>query len=625
MSEDAAPRFPRRAGRRKTTGKRSPVPAGSSLRVATYTRISTDEVNQPYSLEAQADHLNRFLALRPEWSKVAEYTDQMSGSKLERPSLQRLLADIRAGKVDVVLVYRVDRLSRNMRHLQALIEVFEENQVSFTSATEPFDTSNSMGRMILNILGVFAEFERSSLIDRIRAGNAAKAARGEWVGGLAPFGYEVAAGKTLAVVESEATVVREIYRLFLDQNLGGLNIAKVINTAGHRTRNGRHWTADKVLDILRRPTYAGWIVHHDEAYPGLHPAIVDPATFEKVQVLLEQRGSAGQRRSDAADYKLAGLLRCTNCGGALVGERAKGQGGEYRYYVCRRRKLTSGVACASKRINADVLEIAVLETLIRVYRDYGLFSQAAEQAITAREAALPDTLARLATVEAELRRVQASIDRYLSAFEQGTMDAEVCQPRLRDLGAQLDDLSLSRNELRLIVDSPEPVMPSQVDVTSLADSLERRMRECTGADLKGLLKHLVDHIDVSPDAQVTPYLRVPHVGPVQLTQLALAPVSADVAPVKPVAVAVPGTTERLWKAGRIRDLVLQTMNDLEAEGRGPEFPVRELIAAVQHRQPDLKGDTVWRIINKDLCKPRLGQAHPDLVKPRRGVVRRRVT
>ena len=123
MSEQALPRFPKRSGKRKSSTKSAGSPLDGRVRVATYTRISTDEVNQPYSLEAQAEHLSRFLAMRPDWTLAREFTDQTTGSKLERPGLQKLLAAVRAGQIDAILVYRVDRFSRSLRHLQELIQV----------------------------------------------------------------------------------------------------------------------------------------------------------------------------------------------------------------------------------------------------------------------------------------------------------------------------------------------------------------------------------------------------------------------------------------------------------------------------------------------------------------------
>jgi site-specific DNA recombinase len=626
MSEtpEGLPRFPKRSGRRKSAAQAggSLLNAGGGMRVATYTRISTDEVNQPYSLEAQADHLNKYLSMRPEWSLVGQYSDQMTGSVMERPGLKKLLADVRAGKLDVILVYRVDRFSRKLHHIQDLLQVLEQEKVAFVSATEAFDTSNSMGRMVLNILGVFAEFERSSLIDRIRAGNAAKASRGEWVGGKPPYGYQVAEGKTLRIIESEAAVVRDIFRMAIDENMGGLNIAMALTQAGIRSR-GSEWTSKKVIAILRRPTYAGWIVHHDETYAGLHPAIIEPDTFEKVQALLDERGTPWDRRSASLEYKLSGLLKCTNCGSSMIAERTNsGSGNSYRYYICRRRKIVARTACHSPRINADVLEEAVLGSLVSVYRDYGLFTQAAERAIAAREESLPHTIEQLKAVDGEIAKVSASLNRYLAAFEAGTMDAAACGPRVSDLQHQLGTLTMRRNELQLVIDAPAPKLPSAKDTKVMAAALERELKERSGPALKALLATLIERIHVSPDRVITPYLRVPDIGPVEVDPVrALADSVEDPAVTEHVGIAVSVSSERLWLAGRTRDKVLEILSELEEAGEGPEFATSRLIDVTLQRWPELKRDSVWRIINKDLCRSRGGRPI-SLVKVRPAVVRR---
>lgn len=620
MTETTGPRFPKRSGRRAPKGRTaSTLLANGGTRVATYTRISTDEVNQPYSLEAQAEHLTRFMSLRPEWSKTAAYTDQATGSKIERPGLQRLLDDVRAGKIDVVLVYRVDRFSRSLRDLQDLIETLEDHDVAFISATEPFDTSNSMGRMILNILGVFAEFERAVLIDRIRSGNAAKASRGEWVGGKPPYGYEVTDGKTLKVIDSEASVVREIFRMCMDKNMGGLAIAMALNDAGYRSRGKTMWDSKKVIGILRRPTYAGWIVHHDETFPGLHPAIIDPDVFDKVQEILDERGTPWDRRSDAFDYYLTGLLKCTNCGSSMIAERTNsGSGNSYRYYICRRRKMVARTACHSPRISADVLEKAVMDALISVYSDYGLFTAAAERAIAARADTLPKTKERLAGVEAEIVQVESATQRYLAAFESGSMDPNLCGPRLAELQHQWDSLQAHRSELQAIIDAPEPVLPSKTDTKAMATGLKEQLRNLTGPELKNLLRLLIDRVLVSPDRIITPYVRVPDIGTARLADIDAA---AGDEPGDAIPVAVTVSSDRLWSAGRTRDKVLEAFSALEVRGLGPEISIPELIDEVLKSWPDLKRDSVRRIIDKDMCRSRGGRPI-SLVKGPNMVVRR---
>jgi site-specific DNA recombinase len=159
------------------------------MRVATYTRISTDEDHQPFSLDAQADRLGNYVASQDGWELVRTFTDQASGATTERPGLQRALAEAKVKQFDLLLVYRVDRFSRSVRGLALLLDELDKAGVDFRSATEPFDTTTPAGRMMVQMLGVFAEFERATIVDRVIAGMERKASRGGWCGGSRPFGY----------------------------------------------------------------------------------------------------------------------------------------------------------------------------------------------------------------------------------------------------------------------------------------------------------------------------------------------------------------------------------------------------------------------------------------------------
>ncbi len=164
--------------------------AARPMRVATYTHESRPtRSTQPFSLEAQAERLGSYVRSQEGWEVVGRFSDQMSGSTLERPQLQRALTEARLGRFDLLLVYRVDRLSRSVRGLAQILEDLDQANVVFRSATEPFDTGSPAGRMMVQMLGVFAEFERATIIDRVIAGMERKAAHGGWLGGTIPFGY----------------------------------------------------------------------------------------------------------------------------------------------------------------------------------------------------------------------------------------------------------------------------------------------------------------------------------------------------------------------------------------------------------------------------------------------------
>lgn len=205
-------------GQQTTT---SAAVSARSVRVATVTRISTDETNQPYSLDAQANGLAAFVASQPGHVITHRFVDQASGATLDRPGLQAALAAARAGEFDVLLVYRIDRLTRSIVGLMSIVEDLAASGVALRSATEPIDTNGPVGRMLLQLLGIFAEFERGLLIDRISKGFERKAARGEWLGGPGPYGYTLdSASKTLIPEPAEATVVRAIYAKYVEERLG---------------------------------------------------------------------------------------------------------------------------------------------------------------------------------------------------------------------------------------------------------------------------------------------------------------------------------------------------------------------------------------------------------------------
>jgi len=320
--------------------------------VAVLTRISTDELNQPYSLEAQAAGLDAFVASQPGHTITHRFVDQASGATLARPGLQAALAAAKTGQFDVLLVYRIDRLTRSIVGLMSIVEELDAAGVALRSATEPIDTQGPVGRMLLQLLGIFAEFERGLLIDRITKGFERKAARGEWLGGPGPYGYQLdSASKTLTVEAGEAAVVRAIYARYTDERSGAPGLAHWLNDTGRRSRRCRLWSTQTVLRVLRNPVYVGKIVHGEDLHEGKHEPILDKATFARAQLLL-QAGSAESPavRPNSSDYLLSGLLRCTACHGAYVGAGAHGRGGFYRYYVCRTGQAKGAHACAGPRI-----------------------------------------------------------------------------------------------------------------------------------------------------------------------------------------------------------------------------------------------------------------------------------
>lgn len=442
------------------------------VRVATYTRISTDEEHQPYSLEAQDGRLQSYIDSQPRWQRVGAFVDQMSGAKLDRPGLTNALRSAKAGRFDLLLVYRVDRLSRSVRGLAQILEDLDGARVAFRSATEPFDTSSAAGRMMVQMLGVFAEFERATIIDRVIAGMERKAARGGWCGGQTPFGYQVRDGD-LVVDTGEAALVPEIFRLYAHRRLGTRAIAAELNKHGRRSRNGRPWSHMTVMTILRNRTYVGEVFFRDTWHEGSHKPLVDREVFARVEAILVERGTdISKRASNSSDYLLTGLIVCNH----YVGTAARGRSARYRYYTCFSRQRYGNGACRADRLPADRLDDAVLQSLIDTYGDELLIEEAIKAAVTKVAIGSKQREAELQAVDTEPRKTEDTIERYLLAFETGTLTDVQCGERLESLSSRAAELRSRKDAVLDMQDGRTICQPSDNALTALRQRIADEVR-----------------------------------------------------------------------------------------------------------------------------------------------------
>ena len=234
---------------------------GQVTRVAFYTRISTDEDHQKYSLGAQSERLEAFCKAQygDDWRLHKLYRDTESGTHMNRPGLEEMLFDVGARAFDTLLVFRVDRLSRKVRELAQMVDELTKNGVALKSITEPFDTANAAGKMMLQMLGVFAEFEHATIVERTKVGMEKKAKGGKFVGGNVPYGFLLDPEKGLVINEDEALIVRKMFQMYAFGKEGSSAICNQLNEAGNRNRNGRKWGRRVILHMLRNPVYVGKI------------------------------------------------------------------------------------------------------------------------------------------------------------------------------------------------------------------------------------------------------------------------------------------------------------------------------------------------------------------------------
>ena len=480
------------------------------MRVATYTRISTDEEHQPNSLEAQATRLGSYIASQEGWELVRQFSDQMTGATTERPDLQRMLTEARAGRFDLLLVYRVDRFSRSVRGLAQLLDELDKAGIAFRSATEPFDTTTPAGRMMVQMLGVFAEFERATIVDRVIAGMERKAARGEWTAGGPPFGYRLdSASSHLVVVEDEAPLVPIVFDLYLTKRMGARAIANWLNERGHRTKYGKPWSHMSVLTVLRNRAYVGEVFFRDRYHKAPHPPLVDVEVFDAVQELRAGRGeNLSKRAANSSAYLLSGLVVCSTCGKRFVGNIAGGSRYRYRYYTCFTRQRYGKDSCPTDRLPAEELDRAVLDALLALYEEVDLFERAADAARQRASAERDRLLTELEAVEAELRKGDDAIERYLLAFEAGTLPEATCSKRLDAIAERAVELRARRVDLSAALED-EPRAPSEAQVAKVRKLILKAMTDGNMAERKVLMNALVHEVTVTSRADVVPVFRFP--------------------------------------------------------------------------------------------------------------------
>ncbi len=369
-----------------------------SIRCAIYTRKSTEEgLDQEFnSLDAQREAAEAYIqSQRHEgWVAVSERYDDggFSGGNMERPALKRLMADIEEGRVDSIVVYKVDRLSRSLLDFARLIEVFDQHEVAFVSVTQQFNTRNSLGRLTLHILLSFAQFERELISERTRDKMSAARKKGKWVGGTPILGYDLGEkGGRLVVNQSEAAQVRQVFETYLETG-SLLSTAVALNKRGWRMkswttrkgarRGGGLWSKENVRGLLTNLAYVGRVNYREKIYPGEHPAIVDEEVFERARKSLEDgRREGASRARNAYGYLLKGLVRCTSCGSSMTPTTTmKRNGRSFRYYMCVKARKSGRDACPVRSVPAEQLERFVVERVRAIARDPELLDEVVSKA-----------------------------------------------------------------------------------------------------------------------------------------------------------------------------------------------------------------------------------------------------
>ena len=408
----------------KNNGNTTGAPA--TVRCAIYTRKSTEEgLGQDFnSLDAQRDSGEAYIRSQAGegWTLLADQYDDggYTGANMERPALRRLLADAKAGKVDCVVVYKVDRLTRSLFDFARIVEVLDKHGVSFVAVTQQFNTTTSLGRLTLNILLSFAQFEREIISERTRDKQVLARKRGKWTGGHLPLGYNLEAG-CLVVNAEEADRVRQIFEWYLEgQTVYGI-VAKCTDLGWHNkqwtTKNGKVYGGHPmckchVYTMLANPLYAARIRADGEVVAANHARAVEDRTFDLVQEKLkENTRNPGTQHRPRLESLLRGLLYCSCCGSAMSPSYSSSKDRRYRYYVCIRATQRNGTGCTTRAVSAAVVEEAVIESV----RHFVLAPKVVEEAARAARQRLTEELNRhreeLKSVNVRVRNAKSQVAR----------------------------------------------------------------------------------------------------------------------------------------------------------------------------------------------------------------------
>ena len=393
----------------------------AAVRCAIYTRKSTDEgLDQVFNtLDAQREASEAFInSQRHEgWAALSQRYDDggYTGANMDRPALKRLLSDIESGVANCVVVYKVDRLTRSLLDFARIMEVLDKQGATFVSITQQFNTTSSLGRLTLNILLSFAQFEREMISERTRDKMGAARRKGKWVGGNLILGYDVAAqGGSLVVNEDEAARVREIFRMYLDYG-SLIPVIEDLDRRGWRlkawkTREGREvggsqFTKNKLYNLLTNVTYAGKVDYGGKIYSGEHKRIVDDETFAKVQETLRSNGRRGGRNvRNKYSALLKGIVRCDTCDAGMIHTYTKKQNRLYRYYVCVNAHQRGWNQCQTRAVSAQALESAVVAQLRGIGHNPAMLGEVVRQINDHRRQGIAELEKEKVVVEQELEK-----------------------------------------------------------------------------------------------------------------------------------------------------------------------------------------------------------------------------
>lgn len=404
-------------------------------RAALYIRVSTmEQAKEGYSIPAQTDKLKAFAKAK-DMAVTKIYTDPgFSGAKMERPALQEMISDIQNKKIDVVLVYKLDRLSRSQKNTLYLIEdVFLKNNVDFISMQESFDTSTPFGRATIGMLSVFAQLERDTITERMHMGRTERAKQGYYHGsGIVPLGYDYVDGE-LIINDYEAQIIQEIYDLYVNQGKGQQYITKrMVAKYPDKVK-----TLTIVKYALTNPLYIGKISWDGKVYDGHHTPIIDKSMYDKAQEIIARKAQKGGEQHGNQLGLLLGITYCGKCGAKVFRYVSGGRKYRYNYYMCRSVKkmlpsLVKDWNCKQPSLRQEVVEKKVIDSLKSL--DFKKIERELKQVEN-------KTKSKITTINNQISKKHNEKQKILDLYQYGTFDVTMLNERMKKIDNEINALT----------------------------------------------------------------------------------------------------------------------------------------------------------------------------------------
>lgn len=518
-----------------------------SKRVAIYCRVSTvEQAEEGYSIDSQYQNIKEYCE-REGHEIYKLYEDRgISGKNISnRPGIKKLLEDAKNNKFDLVLSWKLNRLSRKLLDILNIVEFLDKHNVAFRSLTESFETETPSGKLQLNIMGAIGEFERETIADNVRMSLIAKSKEGLWCGGVV-LGYDIVEiqneGKKrkntkLQINEKEASTVRRIFELY-SQGYGYKAVVNRINKEGYKTKRNNEFAVATVKEILKNPIYIGKIrynVRQDWSKKrrnninqnpiisdGQHEPIIDMETWNKVQVILKERSKKHNKIYDS-EFPLTGILKCPVCGAGMTisrstSKRKDGTKKVLEYYSCGNWKNKGTAVCRSNSIRVEVADEYVINKIMTVINNKSILKKVIDNINKNKSSKLKPTIDELERITNEISRLNSKKNKNIELFEDGILDKDELSTRVKSINDDIDKLKYREQELRQEVQlsEGEPI-PFEI-VKDIMDKFKEVFQNMSTSQQRKQLIHLlvsqitmnekreVDSIEIQINYDVITYL-----------------------------------------------------------------------------------------------------------------------